>query len=343
MPIDHRDLYELLEERSRPALDRPIPWERLRARAPAARRRRAAVVAVAGVVAASVVASVAVGWSLLGVRPAPEKEGTITASAPKQLPARFEAADGTVYRRLATVTLDAPAARTVSAKVPVSGKPLAVMADCPPSTPFYVPTVTAKVAGTRRWFPLTFDGLHGSCEQNRPADLAPLPGGAREVTFTMTMGKAAKDVPGRPGRWRFGIYEWTPPASPAPAPTETPPATIGDRYRLLTARTVTWPDSHGVTLTLPPTDRPLTVVAYCTGAIAGRVHAETSVNGRPPKGAARCWEPPSGGTFSVGELGTVRPGADGKVTVRLRVSAGGATAYERRPGTLTLAVYQTTE
>lgn len=109
MPINRRDLHDLLEERSRPAVERPIPWESLRTRVRGVRRRRftavtAGAVAVAGFVAVAVVAA----GSLLNLR-GPDEDGQVTASVAGQIPAQFQEADGTVYRRVATATLDAPA------------------------------------------------------------------------------------------------------------------------------------------------------------------------------------------------------------------------------------------
>ncbi|MFC7585734.1 hypothetical protein ACFQYP_19820 [Nonomuraea antimicrobica] len=110
MPINRRDLHDLLEERSRPAVERPIPWESLRTRVRGARRRRfTAVTAVtAGAVAGFAAVAVVASGSLLNLR-GPDEDGHIAASVAGQIPAQFQEADGTVYRRVATATLDAPA------------------------------------------------------------------------------------------------------------------------------------------------------------------------------------------------------------------------------------------
>ncbi|MEV0381847.1 hypothetical protein [Nonomuraea sp. NPDC050643] len=339
MPIGRRDLHDLLDERSLPALERSIPWESLRSRTRAARRRRRTMIAVAGVATA---ASVAVAGTLVA-RPEPPKDEEITASSPHQLPSSYEEKDGTVYRRLATAVFDPEGGRPVSFDVPVTGRPLAVMADCPTASMSSL-QVTARVPGTSKQFGLTpVPFLMHVCDDHRPTDVEPLPTGTRRATFTIRRPKVA-GRPAEPARtWRFAVYEWTPPATMRPAPPPVaPPAGIGDppEHTLLTTRSVTWPATREVTVAVPHTGRTLAMMTYCGGGIGGRLTEEVWVNGRRTKIGIRCDNPPSerGGSYVV--LGAVRPDADGNVSIRVKVSSV-ISDYERRPGVLTVAVYDT--
>ncbi|NJP95933.1 hypothetical protein HCN51_41965 [Nonomuraea sp. FMUSA5-5] len=350
MPVSRRELHDLLEERSRPAIERPVPWERLRARTRAVRRRRLTVAAVAGVAAASVVAA---GFL---VRPQPSarvlepREAPVPAAAPTadvhELPARFEEADGTVYRRVATATLDAPKRDKVTFEVKVSGKPLAIMADCPAGTRGSVPQVRMVRPGPDVWALTPMSSLVKVCDRHQPTDLVPFPEGTRRGTLSITMPKPSKAIPGeRARRWRFGVYEWTPPATmpPAPAPV-APPKTFGGAppdYRLVGSASAVWPAAREVTVSVPPPGGQWALVIYCGGGLGGRLTGEVYVNGRPQNMESYCPEPPSADRVGFSMLGAARPGPDGKVTVRVRLSSA-IPEYQRRPGTLTVAVYDST-
>ncbi|GAA3112592.1 hypothetical protein [Nonomuraea salmonea] len=210
MPIDQRELRDLLDERSSPALDRPIPWHSLRARARGARRRRLATVAAAVSFAVAVVA----GGTVVSLR-GPDQP--TTANMTEKLPSRYEESDGTVYRRLATATFDPARQASVLFEVEVSGKPVAILPDCP-SPKAAPPQVIASVPGLDKTFTLSpAPFLMNACERGKAVDMQPFPAGTRTVIFTV------KGSPERtaPGKWRFGVYEWTPPATMKPA---SPPA-----------------------------------------------------------------------------------------------------------------------
>ncbi|WP_329089568.1 hypothetical protein [Streptosporangium sp. NBC_01469] len=346
MPINRRDLHDLLEERSRPAVERPIPWESLRTRVRGVRRRRftavtAGAVAVAGFVAVAVVAA----GSLLNLR-GPDEDGQVTASVAGQIPAQFQEADGTVYRRVATATLDAPRKKSVTFDVEMRGKPLAVLADCPTESMFMMPHVTVRVPGVSKVFTLSpVPSLSAGCQSNRPVDVMPLPAGTRRATFTVEAPKGFENVAPheRLERWRFGVYEWTPPATmKAASPPAEPPAAFGGRppeFNLITKKSDTWPAAREVTITVPNTGRPLAFMAYCGGDIAGRLTSEVRVNGRLIKGFLGCPAAPTNRGGGYTDLGGPKPRSQKTVTIQVRLVAK-IPEYRQRPGTLTVAVYE---
>ncbi|TYB53794.1 hypothetical protein FXF51_48960 [Nonomuraea sp. PA05] len=345
MSVSPQDLHDLLEERSRPALDRPVPWERLRARAGAARRRRLATVAVA--VAGVAAASVVVAGVLVNPRPVIrhlDDETTATSVSPHLLPTSFTEPDGTVYRRITTATLDAPKKDEVTVEVEVSGKPLAIMADCPSGAGKLVPQVRVVRPGADPWALTPMSSLLKLCETHRPIDLVPFPSGTREGKLVITMPKPSKVMPEqRAKRWRFGVYEWTPPATLPPAPAAVaPPRTFGGTppvYRLIGSSSAVWPAAREVSVAVPARGRDWALVVYCGGGIAGRLTGEVHVTGRSqPDKDYYCTEPPSERGVGFNMVGSARPGPDGKVTVRVKLSSL-YEEYGRRPGTLTVAVY----
>ncbi|MEU8401103.1 sigma factor [Nonomuraea sp. NPDC048892] len=95
--------------------------------------------------------------------------------------------------------------------------------------------------------------------------------------------------------WRFGVYEWTPPATPQPpAPPVEPPATISaGSLHLVTKGSATWPGTREVTLTVPDRGRRVAIVTYCGDGLAGRLTTDVWVNGRPIKGPHDCAAPPT--------------------------------------------------
>jgi hypothetical protein len=343
VPVSRQDLHDLLEERSRPALERPVPWGRLRTRTRAARRRRLVAVAVAGAAAASVVVAgmLVAPWSPAQVAQLREAGPSITAVSPHLLPASFEEPDGTVYHRIATATLDAPKKSEVTFEVKVSGKPLAIMASCPSRAPSAVPHVTVEKP-VERWAALTpVPSLSAACTSNRPVDVIPLPAGTRQATFSITMPKSWE----QPKAWRFGVYEWTPPSTmKTPAPPVAPPKAfggpLGDEYRLVATHSVTWPATREVTLTVPATGRAPVLMVYCGDGIARRLSEEIFVNGRLEKELrGDCAAPPTTHSQGYTVLGRKNlPGPGGTTTIKVRVSSP-IPEYERRPGTLTVAVY----
>ncbi|GAA0402493.1 hypothetical protein Acor_67860 [Acrocarpospora corrugata] len=329
MPINRRDLHDLLDERSRHAFERPIPWEPLRARVRAARRRRLAV--VAGVVA--VVASA----SMLSLRGPEKGDQTITASAGGPIPAQLEEADGTVYRRVATATLDASREKTVTFDVEVRGRPLAILPNCPTKSMFMMPDVTVRVPGVATVFtlsPLPF--LSDACETNRPVDVMPLPAGTRRARFTVKAPKGFEDV--RLQKWRFGVYEWTPPATmKAASPPAEPPAGFGG-YTLITKKSITWPAVRELTVTVPNEGRSMAFLTYCGGDVAGRLAQEVRVNGRLIKSSIVCSASPADRGIVFTTLGGPRPRSQKTVTIQVRLVAK-VPDHQHRPGALTVAVY----
>ncbi|MEV0830680.1 hypothetical protein [Nonomuraea rubra] len=348
MPVSRQDLHDLLEERSRPALERPVPWELLHTRTRAARRRRLVAVTVAGAAAASVALTgvLVAPWSPAEVAQPRQDDTPITASSPHLLPASFDEPDGTVYRRIATATLDAPKKSEVTFEVKVSGKPLAIMADCPSRTRL-VPQVRIVRPGPDQWALTPRSSLIKVCDTHMPIDLGPFSSGTRRAKLSITMPKALKSDPGEQAkRWRFGVYEWTPPTTMPPAPSPVPPPrSFGGtppEFRLIGSKSAVWPAAREVTVTVPPPGEQWALVIYCDGGLAGRLTGEVHVNGRRQDVEAYCPEPPSerGGVgYSV--LAPARPGPDGKVTVKVTLWSKIA-GYERRPGNLTVAVYDST-
>src|SRR5262249_35045099 len=121
--------------------------------------------------------------------------------------------DGTVYRRIATATLDLPKTRSVTFEVKVSGKPLAFLAECPALKSAEAPLLSVDEPALRSFS--IAGSLFMACRGDRPYDLR-LPRGTRQARYTLSLPEAFK----APGTWRIGVYEWTPPAvmRPAPAP-----------------------------------------------------------------------------------------------------------------------------
>ncbi|MFC5818195.1 hypothetical protein [Nonomuraea harbinensis] len=329
MPIDQRELMDVLGERSRPALERPVPWESLRGRVRRARRRRRLAVGAAAVL---VVAGVGVGVPL-GLR-TPTDGGPTAVTVVDEIPARYEEPDGTDYRRIATATLDLAWQESVSVEVKLSGRPLAVLAHCTKESSMTAPKVTARVPGSAQVYRLSRPAFLGfACERGRAVDLEPLPDDARTATVTIRA-----QHPRRDGRWRLGVYEWTPPAEmpTAPAPYR-PPASFSRNptFHKIAQATTGWPGSREVTVRVRSTGRPIALVVACSGAIGGRVTQEVSVNGSPYKGFADCSPPFLRGPAYQG-LGRLPKGT---VTIRVKVGTDIA-AYDHRPGTLTAAVYE---
>lgn len=144
-------------------------------------------------------------------------------------------------------------------------------------------------------------------------------------------------------RWRFGVYEWTPPATMPPAPSPVaPPQSFGGTppdYRLVGSKSAVWPAAREVTVTVPALSRDWALVVYCGGVLAGRLTGEVHVNGKLQNTEGYCSEPPSGGSVGFSMFGRTRPGPDGKMTVKVKLSSRYA-EYGRRPGTMTVAVYE---
>ena len=142
--------------------------------------------------------------------------------------------------------------------------------------------------------------------------------------------------------WRFGVYEWTPPATPRPpAPPVEPPATISaGSLHLVTKGSATWPGTREVTLTVPDRGRRVAIVTYCGDGLAGRLTTDVWVNGRPIKGPHDCAAPPTprGTGFLV--LGR-QPRGEKTLTIRVRLEAP-IPGYRQRAGTLTVAAYDGT-
>ncbi|MEV0622983.1 hypothetical protein AB0I81_57365 [Nonomuraea sp. NPDC050404] len=324
MPIDRLDLQDLMDERSRPAIERPAPLTSLRGRIDRARRRRRA--AWAGAVIVSLVAS----GTVLGLRgPGGSDQTSVTVAA--AFPAEYTESDGTVYRLVAEATLDA-ATREVTLDVAVRGKPLAIRAECPAER--WPPQITVRVPESSKKYRLTPTPFL-DCHENRAVDLMPLPQGTRRAAVTIEAHNKAG-----PERWRFGVYEWTPPATAKrPRPLPEPPATIGT-WRLLGKAKGTWPATREVTITVPNTGRPMALVTYCGGDINRRLMLETRVNGRLSNHRVGCVKPgiiqddgPRNG------YATLDGDRKATTTVKVRLVTE-VSDYRHRPGLLTAAVYE---
>ncbi|MFF0312657.1 hypothetical protein ACFYSC_34965 [Streptosporangium sp. NPDC004379] len=327
MHVDQGELRGLLDERSRPALDRPIPWHSLRARTRGARRRRLAAVTAAVTATVAVVTTGAIA----GLRGPDHVDQPTTAKVTEKLPARYEESDGTVYRRLTTAVFDPSREESKTFQVEVSGKPVAILPDCP-SPKAAQPNVSARVPGLDKDFMLSpAPFLMNSCERGKAVDMQPFPAGTRTVRFTV---KAySEKMP--PGKWRFGVYEWTPPATTRTAsPPVDPPAKIGKDLSLTAKGSATWPGTREVTLTVPNRGRSLAVVTYCGDDLAERLRHEVWVNGRPVKGFLVCSALPESGYLHLGK----RPSGEKTTTIRVHLETS-IPQYLRRPGTLTVAVY----
>ncbi|MDA0631929.1 hypothetical protein OUY22_00755 [Nonomuraea sp. MCN248] len=325
MHIDQGELRDLLDERSRPALHRPIPWHSLRARTRGARRRRLSAVTVAVTAAVAVVAA----GTVVSLRGPEQVDQPITAKVTEKLPIQYEESDGTVYRRLATATFDPSREQSKTFQVKVSGKPVAILPDCP-SPKAAPPHVTARVPGLNKNFTLSpVPFLMNSCERGKAVDMQPFPAGTRTVRVTV------KPFPGGtpPGKWRFGVYEWTPPATMRTAsPPVEPPAKMGKNFSLVAKGSTTWPSTREVTLTVPNRGRGLAIVTYCGDGLAERLSQKLWVNGRLVKSSTDCSA--GAGYLDMGK----RPRSEKTTTIRVRLETS-IPEYLRRPGTLTVAVY----
>ena len=329
MPIDQGELRDLLDERSSPALDRPIPWHSLRTGTRGARRRRLSAITVAVTFAVAVVAA----GTIVSLRGPDQVDQPTTAKVTEKLPIQYEESDGTVYRRLATAAFDPSRETSKTFQVEVSGKPVAILPDCP--SPKAAPAlVSARVPGLNKDFtlsPVAF--LMNSCERGKAVDMQPFPAGTRTVRFTV------KAYPGStpPRKWRFGVYEWTPPATMRTAsPPVDPPAKIGEKLNLVTKGSATWPGTREVTLTVRNRGRGLAIIIYCGDGLAERLTSEVWVNGRL-RSPALCSAPPTRET-GFRHMGK-RPRGEKTTTIRVRLETP-IPEYLRRPGTLTVAVYE---
>ncbi|WP_283138882.1 hypothetical protein [Rhizohabitans arisaemae] len=350
MPIGQRDLRELLEARSRPALDRPIPWAALCVKESAVRRRRftafGAAVAVAGVTAVAVAASGTLAGSDKARLGTSDASLSGTATVADGLPAEYTEEDGTVYRRVATATLDGPREKSVKVHVAVSGKPLAILSDCPRDHHSNLVRIEARAEGASKPLSRSPDVALG-CDTERAVDVGPIPAGVRRVslsfgaTLQRDSGQHAKVE-----RWRFGVYEWTPPATmKAPPPVLEPPAVRKNKrgeteMTLIGKKSVTWPSSREVTITVPNTGKRILVVVNCRGDIVNRLTVESRVNRRPLYDLGNCRD---GFPTSIG--GTIPekvPSSEKTVTFQIRL-APGVPEYLRRPGTITLALFEMNE
>ncbi|MEV4176018.1 MULTISPECIES: hypothetical protein [unclassified Nonomuraea] len=325
MPIDQRELRHLLDERSRPALDRPIPWHSLRARTRGARWRQLSAVMVA-------VTAVTAG-TIVGLRGLQEVDQLTSAQVTEKLPIQYQEPDGTTYRRLAIATFDPSKEKSKTFPVEVSGKPVAVLPDCPSDKAGPQPLITARVPGAAKTYTLSLTPFPNSCAQGAAADMAPFQAGTRRATFTITA------IPNAPaGKWRFGVYEWTPPATMKAASSAAEPrAKIGKDLSLVTKGSAIWPGSREVTLTVPNRGRTLAVLAYCGDGLAGRLPLQVRVNGHLVKGISSCAAPPTGP--EVGSMAMARrPLSEETLTITVRLVAP-MPEYLQRPGTLTVALY----
>ncbi|WP_283138879.1 hypothetical protein [Rhizohabitans arisaemae] len=350
MPNDQRDLRDLrglLEAGSRPALDRPISWAALCVKEGAVRRRRfsafGAAVAVAGVTAVAVAASgTLAGSDKIHLSTSGVSLSGTSAAVDDGFPDQYTEEDGTVYRRVATATLDGPSETSTEVDVEVRGKPLAVLLDCPSSNAGPAVTVSAQVDGSTR-FRVPRPLLYTGCETKRAVDVGWIPAEAQKVSLKidalMLKGEADRD---QLKQWRFGVYEWTPPATLKAAPKAVEPPAVR-KYpgqassTLIAKKSITWPDSREVTLTVPKPNQSILVDVNCQGSIAHRIKDELRVNGRLINLFSWCSYSRArlGGGFVLykDQLGNKKT-----VTIKIRLVTD-IPDYRKRSGTVTLAVY----
>ncbi|SDH93503.1 hypothetical protein SAMN05421505_12734 [Sinosporangium album] len=349
MPINQRDLRELLDERSRPASERPVPWPELRARLRGSRRRRltaAALTATAGAAAVAVAVTVLPAGNVV-TAPDRSNDTRVLAAPSGPFQPQIVESDGTVYRRLATAMLDPLSKKPTSVDVELSGKPLAVLWDCPGglAAQYNFPLVTAEVPGASVPIGLSPNGtLTGTCQDGRPIDMQPLPAGARRATLTFAAGAA--DPATRPRKlpvWRFGVYEWTPPGpGEAVPPSPLTPAPIEGRTVVGTTRG-TWPATQELKITVPAKGRNFTFITYCGKHLARRIAGDLRINGRLINApvTVTCFDPSlqARGHRIFTMLGDADSRGRKTITISVRLRTH-ISHYRQRPGALSLVVYK---
>jgi hypothetical protein len=332
MPLSSDQLRDLLTERSDPARFHPAPEEGLSVRIRRARIRRAA--------AASLLAGAAVAGA---VSAGPLTHDLASRSAPiaaavsgKQFPASFTASDGTVYRRIAVMSM-AAAQPSAAIDVKVGSYPIDVMASC--AAPGRDITAITEVNHT-------YANLLTCPGSPQLTGLSVQPGHNADITFAneaLSSGHTSTS-------WQFAVYEWIPPTivRPAPAVPQLPASFTGDRsdavgttrLSLLGSRSGTWPADRTVTITVPDHGRNFDVVLACSGAIASRLQVTITVDGAADVPLS-CTSWTKGQQPRTSMSGGGRAGVPDTMTFRIQApSSSWAAAYAKRSASWTFAVYQ---
>ncbi len=288
MPVSKDQLRQLLAERSDPARHRPVPQERITARIRRARMKRAAG---AGLLAVAVAAGV-----VSGVTPrARARAGHAASYSGPPLPARFTAADGAAYRRLAVTDMTDPAQKTATLTVQVGSDPVDVMASCDDPTSNIL--IGVKVNGT-------LAGLVSCQDPSQLLGLPVHPGQQARITLVRASGLGLPDIS---TDWQFAAYAWTPPATARTAPAAphlpqsyTGPNTTaghGNALRKLVAiRSGIWPRDQTATFTFTVHGhRNFDISTVCAGLIGDRLQVSHQIDGSGSEAVSCTPRPPATG------------------------------------------------
>lgn len=329
------DLRDVLREHGeRPAPANPFRHEQIQARILRIRRRRRATAA-----GAALTVLAALGVVFLPAQTQARQDDVASLPAPQpsshsELPETFTSTDGTRYRRLGVTTIAKNGPRKAGVTVPVTGKPLDVVAVCSgggraASSPRIRVDGTSRPADGRQSRSVTAGSV--SCAKGRQLVPLPVPARAGEritVTFdTTTRGSGCVKADAKSpcvqvkeerADWSLAVYEWTPPLEPVQpeAPRALPDLLAG--YRLADSRTGTWPRDKWLTFDIVGDGRPLGVDQICTGDLARRLWFSLEVDGEPNPSRGTCgvW---TGGSFPMAmRTFTVPKGK--RVTVRVQLS-----------------------
>lgn len=331
VPVSEDQLRQLLAERSEPARSRPAPTERITARIRRARMKRAAG---AGLLAIAVAAGV-----VSGVNIARDHVAATSYSGPP-LPARFTAADGATYRRLAVTDLTDPAQQSATLTVHLGSDPVDVMAGCdsPGNHILIGVKVNGKVANLIE------------CQPTPQLIGLPLrPGQVAHITFVRA---SSLGLPDMKAGWQFAAYAWKPPVTARSAPVAprlprsyTGPNTTtghGNALRKLVAsRSGTWPDDRMATFTLTyHGGHSLDISVVCAGVIGGRLQVSHQIDNTVAGDAVPCTPAGPGQLDQAGSLS----GVNGKpITLTYHLAAPSAyfaADYAKRAASWTIAVYE---
>jgi hypothetical protein len=365
MPVTESEAREFLRERSSNPPPNPDRVEQVFRSGRRLRRRQTLGTGV--IAAAAVAVTVAGSISVLQVGNGPQR-GEPAAGHPG-IPETFSRADGRIYRRVATATMNTPHQQSVSVTVPVRGKALAAVGICRGgdmnSNVFIKVGPSIGPAHFTCASPGRFRGVQGIRDVQ---DLRAGGRGASQVGLTFVTAAGMRAVPGAlaspgpgarrltpppspPAQWAFGVYEWTPPAKPrTPPPAPQMPDKVIDEedkadhgIRRIEAKSGTWPGRSTVRLTVPYRGRTLYVAAACAGSADGAILPSYRVNGRIVDGTG-CGEVFPG--EDVSQVALPRP-PDGTKDVTIEVRFGPAPTavappdmYSKLPGSWTVAAYE---
>lgn len=228
------------------------------------RLRVASALASVLVVALAVVGAVAVRHSNSSVEP---------AAAPLPAPAaEFTAADGVVYRKIGSVSIDTAKTGSVSVTVPAGTEPISIYATCALADPHSREDSAMSLETAP-----SYQGYGGvfSCRGSHPAvqefSRSELTGRTLRFATAATLADAPTNAH---ARWLFSVYTWVVPKALRPAPAApVMPATItlnGQPYTLTTKAIGSWPQQRSAQLTVPAGTKPWVLAVACTSAIAGK-------------------------------------------------------------------------